>query len=88
MEFTIPNPVFGMEKANGALIVVFSGGDVVAEGILNEKPVKGVASALAVVVIGFGKPKLIVVVDSLLAVVVVVDFVKLKVGNDELVVGG
>jgi hypothetical protein len=86
-----------MEKANGALIVVFSGGDVVAEGILNEKPVKGVASALAVVVIGFGKPKLIVVVDSLLAVVVVdsllavvvvVDFVKLKVGNDELVVGG
>jgi hypothetical protein len=68
----VPNPVFGIEKANGEVFVVFSGGDaVVVVGILKLKPVDGVKSLLAVVVIGFvklnnGKD------DELVVVVVVV----------------
>ena len=57
---------------------------------MKEKPVAGVASALGAVGVGFGKPKLNAGVASLLlfVVVVVVGFVKLKVGTAELVVGG
>jgi hypothetical protein len=89
MDFTVPNPVFGIEKENGEVVVVVFSGDVFAAGSLNEKPVVGVASALGVVTGCFGKPKLIVGVASVLAVVVVVGgFEKLNIGNDELVVGG
>jgi hypothetical protein len=70
--FTVPNPVFAIEKVNGEVFVVFSGGDaVVVVGILKLKPVDGAKSLLAVVVIGFvklnnGKD------DELVVVVVVV----------------
>jgi hypothetical protein len=53
--FTVPNPVLGIEKANGAVFVVFSG-ETVGAGILKLKPVDSVESLPAVVVVvGFGK---------------------------------
>ena len=94
--FTVPNPVFGIEKANGAVVVVALSGDVFAEGSLNENPVVGggVASAFTVGAAGLGKPKVFVGITSAVlavvavVVVVVVDFWKLNAGNDELVIGG
>jgi len=66
---TVPNPVFGIEKVNGEVFIGFSGGDAVVVGNLKLKPVSGVESLLAFVVIGFvklnnGKDELVVVVGG------------------------
>jgi hypothetical protein len=73
ISITVPNPVFGIEKVNGevvvvVVVVVFSGDAVVVGvGILKLKPVDDVESLLAVVVVGFvklnnGNVELVVVV--------------------------
>ncbi len=73
--FTVPNPAFGIEKANGAGFGVFSG-DAVVVGILKLKPVDGTESLVAVVVVvGFekennGKDELVVAGGGAVVVVI------------------
>ena len=80
MILTVPNPVFGNVKANGAGFVVFSGDAVVDDvGSLKLKPVDGIVSVVLEVVVDVGILKL-KPVDSVESVVpeVVVDVGSLK----------